>query len=174
MGNLAGFDASQVEEMKEFSAIPEGDYIAIITGSEEKTTKNGNGRYLQLNIEVLDGQYKGRKLWARLNLWNQNATAVDIAQRELGAICKAVGVLRPNDSSELHNKPMLVSVGVELDDRNKESNTLKKYSPATANINAPTQQFNQQPMGQPMNAQGGMQQPTAQAQPATAAPWARS
>lgn len=130
MANIAGFDASQVGEMMEFSAIPEGQYVVIATHSEMKPTKNGQGQYLQFTFEVLDGQFKGRKLWTRLNLHNASQTAVDIAQRELGAICKAVGVIKPSDSSELHNRPMLVKVAVELNDKNQETNTIKKYESA--------------------------------------------
>lgn len=127
MANLAGFDASQIPEQQEFSALPEGQYVVIATASEMKPTKSGNGQFLQFTFEVLDGPYKGRKLWARLNLVNPNQTTVDIAQRELGAICRAVGVIKPNDSAELHNKPMIVTVAVEIDDRKRESNIIKKY-----------------------------------------------
>lgn len=127
MANLTGFDATQIPEQEDFAALPEGQYVVIATASEFKPTKSGNGEYLQFVFEVIDGQYKGRKLWARLNLKNQNQTAVDIAQRELGAICKAVGILKPNDSAELHNKPILVTVAVEVADRKRESNTIKKY-----------------------------------------------
>lgn len=127
MASLTGFDASQVPEQQEFSALPEGQYVVIATASEEKVTKAGTGKYLQITFEVLDGQFKGRKLWARLNLWNPNQTAKDIAQRELGAICRAVGVIRPNDSAELHNKPMTITVKVELDDRQRQNNAITKY-----------------------------------------------
>ena len=127
MANLAGFDASQVPEQQEFSALPEGQYVVIATASEMKPTKSGNGQFLQFTFEVLDGPQKGRKLWARLNLVNPNQTTVDIAQRELGAICRAVGVIKPSDSAELHNKPMFITVAVEIDDRKRESNIIKKY-----------------------------------------------
>lgn len=129
MAILSGFDASQVPEQQSFDALPEGQYVAIATSSEEKVTKAGTGKYLQITFEVLDGPAKGRKLWARLNLWNQNQTAKDIAQRELGAICRAVGIIRPNDSSELHNKPLLLTVKVELDDKQRQSNVISKYDP---------------------------------------------
>lgn len=127
MASLSGFDASQVPEQQEFSALPEGQYVVIATASEMKPTKSGTGAYLQFTFEVLDGPCKGRKLWARLNLQNPNQTAVDIAQRELGAICRAVGVIKPNDSSELHNRPLMVTVGVEVDDKKRETNIIKKY-----------------------------------------------
>jgi hypothetical protein len=132
MADLSGFDASQVPEQTEFSALPEGQYIVMATASEMKPTKKGDGAYLQITFEVIDGTYKGRKLWARLNLKNSNKTAVDIAQRELAAICRAVNVIKPNDSAELHNRPLLITVGVEIDDRNRENNTVKKYEPTSA------------------------------------------
>lgn len=144
MASLTGFDASQVPEQQEFSALPEGQYVVIATASEEKVTKAGTGKYLQITFEVLDGAFKGRKLWARLNLWNPNQTAKDIAQRELGAICRAVGVIRPNDSAELHNKPLVITVKVELDDRQRQNNAITKYealttgTPGVQNFTAPT------------------------------------
>lgn len=130
MASLNGFDASLVPQQVEFSALPEGVYVVIATASEMKPTKRGDGQLLQFTFEVLDGPCKGRKLWARLNLVNPNQTAVDIAQRELGAICRAVGVLKPSDSAELHNRPLLVTVAVEKDDRNRENNVIRKYESA--------------------------------------------
>lgn len=130
MASLFGFDASQVPEQQDFSALPEGQYVAIITASEMKPTKNGNGQYLQFTFEVLDGQHKGRNLWARLNLQNPSQKAMDIAKIELGAICRAVGIIKPGDSSELHNKPILLTVEVEIDERGKQGNNITKYESA--------------------------------------------
>lgn len=168
MANLAGFDASQVPEQQEFSALPEGQYVVIATASEMKPTKNGQGQFLQFTFEVLDGPQKGRKLWARLNLVNQNQTAVDIAQRELGAICRAVGIIKPSDSSELHNKPLMVTLAVEIDDHKRENNVIKKYegiSNAGA-AHAPVPASAAAPWGSPAPAA------TASA-PAAAPPWAK-
>lgn len=128
MADLAGFDANNVPE-SDFSALPEGKYVVIATASEEKVTKAGTGKYLQITFEVLDGAHKGRKIWARLNLWNPNPQAVIIAQRELRALCLAVGIPRPNDSAELHNKPLVMTLGVELDDRKRETNRIDNYEP---------------------------------------------
>ena len=110
MANLHGFDASTVDPNTSFDPIPAGKYLAAITESEMKPTKTGSGSYLQLTFTVLEGEHKGRVLWARLNLNNPNTTAVKIAQGELSAICRAVGVLQPRDSIELHNLPLLISI----------------------------------------------------------------
>ena len=108
MANLGGFNASEVEPAS-FDAIPAGKYQAVITESERKETKSGTGEYLQLTFEIIEGDFKGRKLWARLNLSNPNQQAVQIARGELSAICRAVNVLQPGDSVELHNLPLTIT-----------------------------------------------------------------
>jgi len=110
MADLHGFDANRVEPTTDYEPIPAGKYLAVITDSEMKPNKAGTGRYLQLTFQVIEGESKGRHLWARLNLDNPNATAVQIARAELSAICRAVGVLVPNDSVELHNLPLVIAV----------------------------------------------------------------
>ena len=110
MADLNGFDADTVEPTTDFETIPADKYEAVITESEFKPTKAGTGNYLQLTFQVIAGAYKNRFLWARLNLNNPNATAVTIAQSELSAICRAVGVTKPRDSVELHNLPSVIRV----------------------------------------------------------------
>jgi hypothetical protein len=110
MADLRGFDANQVEPSTDFDPIPAGKYLAVITESEMKPNKAGTGVYLQLTFQIIDGQYKNRLLWSRLNLDNPNPTTVQIAKSELSAICRAVGVMTPNDSVELHNLPLVIDV----------------------------------------------------------------
>lgn len=122
------FDASQVSTESQFAALPNGDYPVTITDSEMKDTKDGTGQYLQLTLEVIDGPYKGRKLWDRLNLVNSNATAVEIAQRSLSQICHAVGELNLTDSAQLHNKPLVAkAVYRPASNGYDESNDIKEY-----------------------------------------------
>jgi len=113
MADLRGFDANQVDPTTDFEPIPAGKYLAVITESEMKPTKAGTGNYLQLTFQIIEGPYKNRLLWARLNLDNPSATAVQIARAELSAICRAVGVLAPNDSLELHNLPLTIRVALK-------------------------------------------------------------
>ncbi|MCA9028408.1 MAG: DUF669 domain-containing protein, partial [Planctomycetaceae bacterium] len=110
MADLRGFDAQTVEPNDSFDPIPNGDYLCIITTSEMKPTKAGDGAYLELELQVLEGPYQGRKLWDRLNLNNANETTVKIARGTLSAICRAVGVLQPTDSCELHDLPLVAKV----------------------------------------------------------------
>jgi hypothetical protein len=140
MADLHGFNANQVEPSTEFEPIPAGKYLAVITDSEVKPTKSGSGSYLQLAFQVIEGDFKGRFVWARLNLDNANATAVQIARAELSAICRAVGVMTPNDSVELHNLPLVITVKCKKrDDTGDISNEIKGYAKREAAVGQPQQ-----------------------------------
>ena len=129
MADLSGFDANQVEPARDFDPIPAGKYVAVITGSEMKATKAGTGSLLQLTFQIIEGEFKNRLLWTRLNLDNPNATAVKIARGELSAICRAVGVLAPNDSVELHDLPLVIHVRCKKrTDTGEIVNEIKGYS----------------------------------------------
>lgn len=122
------FDAGNVAPQVPIVPLPIGDYMVVITESEDKPTASGTGSYLQFTMEVIEGDYKGRKLWPRLNLNNPSDEAVSIARAELSAICRAVGVMKPHDSSELHNLPMIVKVGMEKrKDTGELNNKVKGY-----------------------------------------------
>ena len=140
------FDARQVEPATDFEPIPAGKYLVVITNSEMKPTKAGNGSFLELTFEIIKGDYRGRKLWARLNLENPNPLAVKIARAELSALCRAVGVMEPRDSAELHNLPLIVTVKQKADADGEIRNEVKAYSKReTANPAKPAQATNATP-----------------------------
>jgi hypothetical protein len=129
MADLSGFDANQVEPNSDFEPIPAGRYLAVITDSEMRPNKAGTGSLLQLTFQVIEGEYRNRLLWARLNLDHPNATAVQIARADLSAICRAVGVLAPTDSVELHNLPLVINVKCKRrDDTGEIVNEIKGYA----------------------------------------------
>ena len=107
---ISGFDASAVEPSKGFELIPAGEYVAEIIKSEEKRTQSGDGSYLSLTWQISDGPMAKRQLWTNLNLDNPSAEAVNIAKAELSAICRAVGVLKPESSEQLHLKRCKIKV----------------------------------------------------------------
>ena len=130
------FNANEVEPNVGMEAVPAAKYIAVIIESEIKPTKSGNGQFLELTFEIIDGEYKGRKVWARLNIDNPNATAVQIARGELSAICRAVNVMQPKDSAELHNLPLEITVRCKKrDDSDEITNEIKGYAPKGSSSN---------------------------------------
>jgi len=140
MANLQGFNAQEVEPATTFEPIPAAKYIAAITASAMKPTKSGGGNYLELTFQIIEGEFKGRILWGRLNLDNPNPVTVKIAQAELSAICRAVGVMTPRDSQELHNLPLQISVRLKKRaDTGEMTNEVKGYAKKEAAAGAPQQ-----------------------------------
>lgn len=131
--NLNGFDANTVEPTASYEPLPAGWYKAVFTESMEKPTKAQTGSYLQLTVEVIEGEHQGRKVIERLNLNNPNSTAVEIAQRTLSSICRAIGVMTPRDSQDLHDKPFMVKLAVTPGDgQYGPSNDIKEYAATDA------------------------------------------
>lgn len=132
------FNAANIAPSQVFAPLPAGDYNAIITESEVKPTKDGQGQYLQIKLQVQGGEFSGRTLFDRLNLWNNNQQAQEIAQRALSAICHAVGVLQVGDSQELHNRPLIATVKVKPASGNYEANNeIKGYKAAQIGSSMP-------------------------------------
>jgi len=129
MMDLSGFDANEIEPNAPATPVPAGWYRAVFIASEEKPTKAQTGSYLQLTAEILEGEHAGRKLTERLNLNNPNQTAVEIAQRTLSGICRAVGVMTPKNSDDLHDRPFMVMVAVKAATGDYgASNEIKEYA----------------------------------------------
>ena len=129
------FNASDIEPSAGFDAIPAGKYQAVIADSEMRPTKTGTGQYLWLEFEITAGEFKGRKLWSRLNLENPNLDAVRMARADLSAICHAVNVMNPHDSAELHNLPMTITVRCKKTADEEIVNEIKGYGPrVTASV----------------------------------------
>lgn len=132
------FNAANVEPATPMDVLPAGKYLCMAIASELKPTKQGSGEYLQITFEVLDGNYKGRKVFERLNIRNSNKTAEDIAQRALSALCHAVGVIDLEDSEQLHNKPVTLEIAIEPAKGDySASNKVKGYTSAGGQASAP-------------------------------------
>jgi len=129
MANIGQFGIdveNEAQEAQSYDALPDGNYPAIATASELKDTKAGNGKYLSITFEIIDGEAKGRKLWANLNIVNPSSTAEKIGRAELASLCKAVGIANPKESEELHDSPVLLTVRKDKADPTR--NVIKGYS----------------------------------------------
>lgn len=157
------FDATTVKPQESFTPLPAGTYIAQITDSAIKPTKSGSGTSLNLTWTILDGQYANRKVFDRINVQNLNPEAEQIGQRQLSAVCHAVGVLKLQDSNQLHGRPIQITVKIRKDEQWGDSNEVKGYQPIAGG-------YNTQASGAPFSTQ----QPAAAAPAASVPPWAKS
>ena len=126
---LDGFNAGAIEPAAPRGTIPAGKYKCVITASGEQPTKAMTGTKLKLQMQVIEGPHQGQMVFDQLNVNNPSQTAMEIAQRTLSAICRATGVMMPQDSSDLHNKPLLVTVTVETTKDYGARNKVAGYEP---------------------------------------------
>lgn len=127
------------EPEQSFDPVPVDDYIAVIESSEYKDNKQGTGRILVLEYQIIEGHYKGRKIFENLNLENANEQTAIIARKSLNSICIATGITHLKDSSQLHNIPMKITVGIKKDEQYGDKNTIKKHLSLNNSSTSPAQ-----------------------------------
>lgn len=133
MAAIECFDASTVQPSEGFTPIPAGRYLAVINDSDMRAS--AGGQYLQLEFEIIEGDYTGRKLWSRLNLIHTNPDAVKFARADLSAICRAVNVMKLTDTIQLHNLPMVVVVKLKKDKETGEMrNEIRGWEPKGSGV----------------------------------------
>lgn len=121
MANIAGSYDPNAAPSEDFAPVPAGDYVAEIIDSaiEEISRQSAKGRCLKLVWKVNGGDFDGRQIWQRINLWPENMNnvqkVIEIANSQFASIRTATGVQFPNDTSELHHRPCMLRVTVRTD-----------------------------------------------------------
>ena len=128
------FDTNSVEKRESnYELLPAGWYTAQVVESEIVPLKSGNGQALKMTFEVLQEGYRNRKVWARLNVRHSTSPkAEQIAQQQLRELCESAGIVRLQDTSELHNKPVEIKVKIRKDDSGQyeDQNEISGFKPA--------------------------------------------
>lgn len=139
MGNLSNlnFNADDVPE-RSYDLLPAGWYTAIIENSDVRATKARDGRYIEFEFQIIEGEHQGRTLYCKLNIEHPKEDTVKYAYIDLGSICRCVGVPSPKDTSELHNKKLQIKVTINPAANGYEaSNGIRGYKPAEQAAPAP-------------------------------------
>ena len=129
MVDLSGFDAENDGFTADIGLIPAGRYLAVITDSELKPTRTASGQCLEFTFRVVNGPYANRLLRLQLHLWSPVERTRMVSEAELSAVCRAVGVVQPRDSRELHDVPLFITVARERrEDMGEVVNTIRSYA----------------------------------------------
>lgn len=125
------FDSTQVPDRPQNSLIPKGDYVAVMVRSELRDTRAMDGRYLECVFRIIEGPYSGRHQTDRLiTKHDSKPIAVEMGKGRLKKVCKAVGKPAVQDSNELENLPLIISV-VQRKQRDSDriNNEIVDYKP---------------------------------------------
>lgn len=124
----------------EYSTLPLGIYKLEVTASDVVPTKAGTGTILKLTYDAIEPEeFKGRKIFANMNIENQNAVAQQIGQKELASLCRAIGLSDLSDSEELHFHAFTAKVGLEKPQEGyaQRNRIVRFYFPDEGNVPEP-------------------------------------
>lgn len=123
----------------DFDPMPAGWRRMTVTAAQRKSTKAGDGEYLQIEFTIPENdEFHGRKAWERCNLWNPSAEAVSIARRTFADLVTACGLVQVQHPDELIGRTVEVKLTVkpasgDFDARNE----IKGYRPLDGVVPAP-------------------------------------
>lgn len=119
------FNAAEVQPTS-FDALPPGSYEAVVSNSESRPMKSGNGMGFNFEFEIISGNFKGRKVFVWITFEHRTSPqAQQIGREQLSALCRAVGVTQLNDTVQLHNLPLMITLGIDKNDPTR--NVVKAY-----------------------------------------------
>lgn len=129
------FDARRVAPSTAPEPVETGTYPVIIKAAQEKPTKNQDGTFVELTLEVMHGPAAGKRIIDRLNLGNKNPQAVEIAYGQLSAICHVTGRMQIQSEQQLVGATMQVYVVKEprADAPGQFGNAVKGYKDMQGN-----------------------------------------
>jgi hypothetical protein len=131
-----GFNPATVPPADDFDVLPPDKYPVMCEEAEVKPTKAGTGYYIALLFTIIDGAFKGRKLWGNININNPSQKCVEIGLRSLAALGQAVGIPNIVDTAQLKGKACLAHVKVKNGDN--EIRTYSRFEDA-ASVQPPRQ-----------------------------------
>lgn len=101
-----------------FEPVPLGKYPAEITESDYKETKASiesggkNGFYESYTFTIIDGEFKGRKIFEKYNTTNPSPKAELFANEQMARLARILGCEGYTDTEQLHKKPLIVRLGI--------------------------------------------------------------
>lgn len=155
------FDVNDMpaQEDRDFSPLPEDEYLVEIKTAEIKATKAGTGKYINLRLDVIDGKYTKRVLFAIINIKNDSDVAEKIGRSQLGEIMRSNNIATLQDTDQLIGTTMIVRVVIS-EYKGEKKNEVKGYRSSSGASPMP-------------KAASASEAPTEPAAAGKAPPWAR-
>ncbi len=123
------FDARRVQPGLPQSVIPPGTYSATVTSAELRPARSGDGRYLQIAMQITGGLPEPRTHWLRLHIESADAHVRDIAARELASLCRACHINSFTDCGQLIGLTCRVVIGTRRRADGDSVSVIREYLP---------------------------------------------
>lgn len=109
-----------------YDPLPEGIYELQCTSCMEKNGQN-NSSYLNSEFLVTDGQYSGRKIFARITLRNNNEKAVAIGTRQMHAWALMAKLAKVEHAADFTGSSIKAKIKVRKQPARTDATTGKTY-----------------------------------------------
>jgi hypothetical protein len=152
------FYTAQLPKETTREALPAGVYISLLDKAEIKTTKAGDGQYIDCQFRVVDGQHKGRSFFDKINISNPSQQAVEIGLARLNTILTIGGLNQCGSTEELEQARIHILAVLGIEEHNGGTRNFLNF------IKDPKQQKPQQ-VPQPTMQQSYVAQQPIQPQP---------
>lgn len=153
------FNAGSVEPSGGREIWPAGEYPLVITSHDIKPANTGGGTRMTFGVECIDGPFKGKKNIIGLNIQHPNQQTVEIAYKQLSAICHVTGKFNIQDLGELHGIPFRAVATISEKGNNWDAFKDTAGNDALTIHKRGGTGAQQQPGGSPGWQGGGQQQP---------------
>lgn len=98
-----------------------------IVESTYEPTPCGKGMVLRCLTQEIGGTHEGRLAFLNFMLEHDDEKRQERGQRDFAALRRAIGVLSPQDTEELHFKPFQVKIGTRSNSRGEPENVILEY-----------------------------------------------
>ena len=122
-----------VEPQADIDIYPPGKYPVLIEKAEVRQTKKKNGHLIALELQILNGPHRGRKLYDNINIENPSEQCVEIGMRVFEALGRAIGLPAITNTDQLLNQTVVAHVKVDKGGQNN----VRTYSAAGQQTAAP-------------------------------------
>lgn len=131
------FDATGIAPAADRVLVPKDKYLMQIVKIDLTPVKERpEEKYVAIELDILEGDFAGTKLWDNLSIFSQDEVPARIANARMSAICHSLDILRVTNLADLIGKPLVASVYIkprETDRSGKEwpeKNAIRTYSKA--------------------------------------------
>lgn len=112
----------------EYDLLPDGWYSASIKEVDLRTTKAGNGNYLNVRYDIMGPTHAGRVVFGMITVRNPNQTAERIGREQLSSLAAAIGMKEmPHDTDELVGGTLMINVKTRKSEQYGDSNEVKDF-----------------------------------------------
>lgn len=125
-----GLDLTDVPENEGPVLVPAGKYLVTCVEAEYKDTKTMGGKYIETKLQIKDGDWEGKNVFARFNIINQNDKAAEIGKGQLKSFLIKTGFADPNqldDVNDLCGLTCIAVVTVRKDENHGDQNDVKYF-----------------------------------------------